>query len=123
MTIRIVTINYLDGTILQATVLSSNEHEIRAIAPGCDETLLLTRAQGVWHSEGTQAATLEFEWQRIPPPPACEEDECICPKELAAHLIRALLVGSEQETVEDRLYAFSPEGSRVAIQPTELRPN
>ena len=119
----IVTITYPDGTVLEAIVLAHEENEIRAIATGCDDALAFTRIHGTWISEEIEPVTIEFAWQRRGASPVASEDDCVCPKTLAARLIPSLFRGCERdEAGEDTLYVFSPEGSRVAIHRTELRP-
>ena len=54
--------------------------------------------------------------------PSCVEDDCIWPKELAAHLIRTLFGGGEREAVVGTLYVVSPEEARIAIHRAELLP-
>jgi len=119
----IVTITYPDGTVLEAIVLAHEENEIRAIATGCDDALAFTRIHGTWISEEIEPVTIEFAWQRRGASPVASEDDCVCPKTLAARLIQSLFRGCEpKEAGSDALYVFSPEGSRVAIHRTELRP-
>jgi len=119
----IVTITYPDGTVLEAIVLAHEENEIRAIATGCDDALAFTRIHGTWISEEIEPVTIEFAWQRRGASPVASEDDCVCPKTLAASLIQSLFRDCEpKEAGSDALYVFSPEGSRVAIHRTELRP-
>jgi len=119
----IVTITYPNGTVLEAIVLSHEENEIRAIAAGCDDVLAFTRIHGTWISEEIEPVAIEFAWQRRGTSPSTSEDDCVCSKGLAARLIAMLLSGCKRgEAGEDALYVFSPEGSRVAIHRTELRP-
>ena len=90
---------------------------------GCGDVLAFTRIHGTWISEEIEPVAIEFAWQRRRTSPAISEDDCVCAKELAARLIAMLLSGCERdEAGEDTLYVFSPEGSRVAIHRTELRP-
>jgi hypothetical protein len=56
-----VTINYPNGAVLKAIVLSHDEHGIRAIAPGCGDVLAFTCIQGAWISERLEPVTIEFE--------------------------------------------------------------
>jgi hypothetical protein len=90
-----VTITYPDGTVLKAIVLSHEENEIRAIATGCDDVLVFTRIHGTWISEEIEPVTIEFGWQRRGAPPFASEDDCVCPKTLAARLIQSLFRGGE----------------------------
>ena len=118
----IVTITYSNGTVLRAIVLSHEEHEIRAIAPGCDDVLSFTCIHGTWISEALDPVTIEFAWQRRGTSPAPAEAACICSKTLAARLIQSLFGGCEPVAAEsDSLYVFSPDGRRVAISFSELQ--
>jgi hypothetical protein len=118
-----MTITYPKGTVLRAIVLSHEEHEIRAVAPGCDDVLIFTRANGTWISEELEPVTFEFEWQRRGTPRLFQEDEYICPRALADHLIGRLHGHTEPDLPEaDTLYVFSPNGARVAIRRTDLVP-
>ena len=119
-----MTVAYLNGTVLKAIVLSHDEHEIRAITPGCDEPLVFTRIHGTWISEEIEPVTIEFNWQRRAASHVPSVDDCICPKELAAHLIHALFTGDERvEAGADTLYVFNPDGTRVAVQRSKLQPS
>ena len=119
-----MTITYPNGTVLEAVVLSHEEHEIRAAAAGCDDVLVFTRIQGTWISEELEPVTVEFEWQRRVASPAWSEDEYVCPKKLANRLISMLLGSDEPDQADaDRLYVFSPEGDRVAVHRKDLVPN
>ncbi len=112
----IVTITYLNGTTLKAIPLAYDRNVIRAVAPGGDDVLVFTRIHGTWISEEIEPVTIEFEWQRRVATCVSSEDGCICSKELAAHLIQALLSGEERDKAGgNSLYAFSPEGTRAAI--------
>ena len=86
-----MTITYPNGTALKAIVLSHDEHAIRAIAAGRDDALAFTRIHGTWISEEIEPVTIEFEWQRRGASPAISEDDCVCPRELAARIIPTLL--------------------------------
>ena len=93
----VVTITHLNGTVRKATVLSHAYDKIRAVAPGCDDILAFTRIHGAWVSEEIEPVAIEFDWQRRAPGPAASEHDCICPKELAAHLVQTLLAGCEPQ--------------------------
>jgi hypothetical protein len=118
----IVTITYPNGIILEAIVLSHDEHAIRAAAAGCDDVLAFTRIHGTWISEEIEPVTIEFDWQRRRTSPAISEDDCVCSKELATRLIESLFRGCEpKEAGSDALYVFSAEGNRVAVRLSELQ--
>jgi hypothetical protein len=117
---EIVTISYPNGTVLQAVVLSYDEHEIRANASGCDDVLAFTRIHDTWISEEIDPVTMTFEWQRTSGVTAPSEEHCVCPKDLAAQLIHSLYNGQNEEAASDTFCAFDPEESGYR---TELRPN
>ena len=86
-----MTITYPNGTVLKAIVLLHEEDEIRAIATGCHGVLAFTRIHHTWISKELEPVTIEFEWQRRGASPAFSEDDCVCPRELAARIIPTLL--------------------------------
>ena len=104
-------------------MLSREEEEIRAIAPGCDDVLAFTRIRGTWVSEELEPVTIQFECQTAAGAPAeYSDDDYICPKELAASLIQTLLGACERdEAGADGFYVFSPQGTSVGIHRTELK--
>ena len=118
-----MTISYPNGTVLQAIVLSHDEHGIRANATGCDDVLSFTRIHDTWISEEIDPVTMTFEWQRSRRVPAPSEDDCVCPKDLAARLVQSLFVSHDEEAAADTFCVFDPEESGVASYQTELRPN
>ena len=115
-----MTISYPNGTVLQAIVLSHDEHEIRANATGCDDVLAFTRIHDTWVSEEIELVTMTFEWQRDRQAHAPSEDSCVCPKDLAARLIQSLYCGQDEEAVADTFCVFDAEEGGHG---TELRPN
>ena len=118
----VVTITYLDGTVLEAIALSHEHDEIRAIVAGCDDVLAFTRIHGTWISEEIEPVAIEFAWQQHRRPLGTSEDDCVCPKELATRLIDSLFRGCEpKEAGLDALYVFSAEGNRVAVRLSELQ--
>jgi len=49
-------------------------------------------------------------------------DDCVCAKELAAHLIQTLFAGNEpEEAASDKLFVLIPEGNRAAVSLSELQ--
>jgi len=120
---QLMTITYPNGTVVEAIVLSHQEHEVRAVAPGRDDVLIFTRVQGTWISEEWEPVTFQFEWQRPAAPPSASEEDFICPRDLADRLISKLYVGDEPDPADpDTLYVFTPDGTRVAIRRTDLVP-
>ena len=117
-----MTVPYPNGTVLEAILLSHEENDIRAIAPGCDDALLFTRIHGTWISEELEPVAIEYAWQGRGASQVPTEDDCVCPKGLAARLVSTLLSGYEPDkAAEDTLFVFSPEGNRVAVHRSELQ--
>ena len=116
-----MTITYPSGAVLQAIALSHEENEIRAIAAGCDDVLEFTRVHGTWISEELEPVTIEFASQGRQTSPSISEDDCLCPRELAARLIAMVVSGCERgEAGKGIFFVFSAEGSQVAIQRTAV---
>lgn len=113
-----MTITHLNGNVQKAIVLSHDEHEIRALAAGCDDVLTFQCIHGTWISEEVEPVTIEFDWQRRRTAPAPSEDDCVCPKDLAARLIRTLFAGCEPQS--DTLFVLTAAsdhaGGRFATQ-------
>ena len=97
----IVTITCPHGTVLEARLLSQQDNEIRAVAAGCDDTLVFTRFHSTWISEELDPVVIQFAWQRCRPAAATSEDHCVCSKELANRLVQSLLLGCEPEIESD----------------------
>ena len=103
-----VTITYPNGTVLEAIALSHDEHAIRAIAAGCADVLAFTCIHGTWITEDLEPVAIEFAWQRRGTSPSTSEDDCVCPKKLAARLIAMLLSGSERGSLPRTRSSSSP---------------
>jgi hypothetical protein len=118
-----VTITYRSGTVLRAILLSHKEHEIRAIAPGCDDALAFSCVRGTWISEEIEPVTIEFEWQRPMTSPILSEDDCICSKEVAARLILTMFRDSEvDEGVAARSLFLVRRKAALPAMRSELEP-
>lgn len=118
-----MTITYSNGTVQQAVVLSHEQDEIRAVAPGTEDVLALSRIHGAWITDELDPVTIEFAWERSVATPAPAEADCICSKELAVHLIQSLLRGEEGNEQEAKsLRAFSRHGNRSATNRTDVHP-
>jgi hypothetical protein len=89
-----MTITYPNGRVLEAIVLSHEEHDIRAIAAGYEDVLAFNCIHGTWISEELEPVTIEFGWQSHGAAPTPFVEDCICPQELAAYLIETLFAGS-----------------------------
>ena len=71
---------------------------MRVALEGSQDVVEFFRLQNNWVSEQLENVEIAFEWQRRPAPaPLPEEENFICPQDLAAHLIRLLKSDSEEE--------------------------
>jgi hypothetical protein len=86
-----MTIHYSNGTLLNALLLSRENHTLRATVPGDDDvrTFILISG-GSWISEELDPVNIEFEWQRGEQARVPEETECVCSQELACSLTSVL---------------------------------
>jgi hypothetical protein len=111
-----MTITYPSGTVLNAFVVSNDDHELRAVAAGCEDVLAFTRINGTWISEAIDPVTIEFEWQDRTAVHVLSEDDFICPKELARQLIHSMrIVGERSEAAANDFFAFGLARTRAAI--------
>jgi len=70
---------------------------IRVGIEGSDDAATFWNRKGVWIGEDCEPVRLEFAWQSRERREKVSEADCICSKELAAHLIH-LLWNGEAET-------------------------
>jgi hypothetical protein len=85
-----MTINYPDGTILKALLLSRDNDTLRASVPGHDDVRTFILNDRIWISEDGEPVNIEFAWQRREQVSVPSEAECVCSKELAFRLISGL---------------------------------
>ena len=97
-----MTIRHADGRTMEGFILSCTKKIMRVAVKGGQDAMVLTCVDGTWTSEDDAPVQVEFEWQRHPrKEQTISESDCICPKELAARLIRLLLSGNEDECSSD----------------------
>ncbi len=94
-----MTIGYRNGQTAEAIILTRTETAMRVILRGSDDVLALHLVSGTWVTEDCEPVTVEFARRRAHGAPLTEAD-CICPAELAAHLIHLLLAGSTEDPLE-----------------------
>lgn len=85
-----MTIAYTTGDVTEAALLSRTDDSLRVAIPGRDDAAEFHRVNGVWVSEDLDPVQLEFAWSRCAEPPVPAIENCICPPELAAELVRKL---------------------------------
>jgi hypothetical protein len=90
-----MTIHYPNGTLLNALLLSRENHILRATVPGDDDVRTFILINGAsWISEELDPVTIEFAWQRGEQARVPSETECVCSQELASSLISVLRAGT-----------------------------
>ena len=114
-----MTINYPDGTVLRALLLSRGNDTLRAAIPVAGDIRTFTRITGAWISEKDEPVEIEFAWQHEQDD-VLSETECVCSKDLASCIVSVLRACPQEDALLDLLYVFSPEGHRVRIQQSRL---
>ena len=90
---------------------------------GESDARTIRRIRGGWISEECDPVTVEFAWERHGLPKVPDENDCICPKQMASRLISMMLAGvGEDDLLEDVLYALS-SGNRVRNNQSTLEVN
>ena len=89
-------IRFSDGQVVEAALLSRTERTIRAALRGSDDAVELTQINDVWVTDNCDPVQVEFAWDAPGPQGEVKEEDCICPPELAAELIR-MLEGAPEE--------------------------
>lgn len=89
-------IRYTNGQNFEAVLLSRTETTMRAAIEGHDDIVALTLVNGVWVSDECEPVQVDFAWTRNAGAASVTEDECICSRDLAAHLIHLLYAGDEE---------------------------
>jgi hypothetical protein len=92
-------IRYSNGFSCEATLLSRTETMMRVAIERSDDVLELTRVDGGWIGEDFERIQVEFACTREFPVAETKEEDCICPPELAAGLIRLLFAGENEPDV------------------------
>jgi hypothetical protein len=92
-----MTITYSNGRKLNAALIARNADHLRVAVEGSEDVLVLTQYKGCWITEECEAVRIEFTWEKRRPLDSIAEEDCICPKDLAARLIQSLLEGSDDE--------------------------
>jgi hypothetical protein len=93
-----MTIRYANGSTYDAVLLMQDETTLRVALHGSDDVTQLRRIGEVWVTEDCEPVQVEFAWNRHRSAEEIGEDDCICPHDLAAHLIHLLYAGEEDAT-------------------------
>ena len=94
-----MTIRYRNGQTAEAIILTRTETAMRVVLRDSDDVLALQLAGETWVTDDCEPVTVEFARRRAPGAPLTEAD-CICPADLAAHLIHLLLTDSSEDLLE-----------------------
>lgn len=92
-----MTIYHRGGASQEATLLTQHNDKIRVAIKGGDDASEFREVRGTWISEDCEPVKIVFEWQKRQSARPCSQEDCICPPELAAELIRLLLAGENGE--------------------------
>jgi len=115
-----MTLNYADGRVVEAVLLSRGNDTLRAAVQGEDDAQIFTLIRGAWVSEEDGPVRIQFAWEHCDQA-SVPEDDCICSKKLASRLISKLLVGSnESDLIEDLLWVLSADGQPAGIHQNQL---
>ena len=100
-----MTIKYANGKTKEGFLLARHENAMRVALEGGHDVAEFVEVQGTWLTEELQPVEITFEWQRhATDAEVLTEAQCICPKDLAAHLMRLLTVDSEAEELPKPRY-------------------
>lgn len=91
-------ITYRNGFSTEGVALSQSEDCMRVAFRDREDVAEFHRIHGTWVSEECEPVAIEFGSRR--PVETIAEEDCICPKDLAAHLV-ALLQADTEEEIED----------------------
>src|SRR4051794_11878784 len=93
-----MTIQYANGKMIEAVLLSKTENTMRVAARGTEDLVELTQVNGAWITDDCEPVTVTFDWQRTQRP--VEEitlEDCLCAPELALRLINLLHTDSDED--------------------------
>lgn len=115
---KLMTIQYSNGTKVEAILLSRDCERMRVAAEGNSDAVEFVQRAGVWISEDCEPVRIEFAWQKKTRRELIDEADCVCSRALAARLIHQLLNDGpgEQATPANPVLADLP----VAIDTATL---
>jgi hypothetical protein len=79
-----------------AVLLMRTETMLRVALHGGDDVLELKQIAGVWVTEDCEPVQVDFAWSRLRAASPVTEEDCICPHDVAVHLIHLLYTGDEE---------------------------
>lgn len=90
-------ITYANGKTTVGILLSRNNKKMRVALRGGEDVTEFTSVSGAWVSEDCEVVQVRYEWQRRTRKPVVSEADCVCSKELAAHLVHLLWIDDKVE--------------------------
>jgi hypothetical protein len=91
-------IKYPNGRTVEAALLARHGNCMRVALENSQDVVEFIDAQGTWLSEGLETVEITFEWQRrLLEAEQLHEEDFLCSPDLAAHLLRLLDIGSDEE--------------------------
>src|SRR5437764_11452084 len=81
-----MTITYPNGMAFEAVLMACGNDILCAGVPGDDDVHLFTLVSGRWISGGGNPVKIELAGQRQAKAEVSNDTECVCPKQLAAHV-------------------------------------
>jgi hypothetical protein len=91
-----MTIRYRNGSSHDAVLLMRTETMLRVALQGSDDVMELNWIVGTWVTDDCEPVAVDFAWSRLRAAGPVTEADCVCPHELAAHLIHLLYAGEEE---------------------------
>jgi hypothetical protein len=91
-----MTITYWNGQTIKAALVARTDNRMRVALEGADDVTEFTQINGTWVSEDCEAVRIEFGFGARAAHEYQEED-FVCSKDLAAHLIHLLRNPDEEE--------------------------
>lgn len=108
-----MTIRYRNGRTTEGCILSRSERTIRVSVKDHEGAIVLTRVNKTWVSDYREPVDVVFNWHRNERKKALTESDGICPKDLAARLLRVLLAGDKDECETKYSRDLFPRGQKV----------
>jgi hypothetical protein len=104
-----MTIKYQNGQTAEAVILSRTDTAMRVILRSSDDVLALSLLSGTWVTEDCEPVAIEFAVRHTAE--VLNEEDFICSKDLAAHLIHLLLTDSSEDEIEPapEVHAAAPD--------------
>lgn len=91
-----MTLQYMNGQSSEAVLLSRTTTTMRLAIEGHDDIVVLTQLNDTWVSDECEPVHVDFSWATHSLKPEVAEEDCICSRELAAHLIHMLYTGDDE---------------------------